>query len=227
VLVGTTPDADVRVEEVELDELARPRFRLRTFAGDADVTMQLSGAHHATNAAAAAAVALCRGMAFDDVVAGLASAGARSAHRMDLRRRNDGLLVVDDAYNANPDSMRSALEALARLGAGRRRWAVLGEMRELGDESVDLHRYVGGVVAASGVDELLAIGGAAPVAEAASAQADWTGRARVVADAAAATDVLAAEVRSDDAVLIKASNSLRLWQIADALLAGQTAGARA
>ena len=227
VMFGTTTEADVWVDDVELDELARPRFRLHTFAGDADVSMQLSGAHHATNAAAAAAAALSRGIALDDVVAGLASAGTRSAHRMDLRRRDDGLLVVDDAYNANPDSMRSALEALARLGSGRRRWAVLGEMRELGEESVELHRQVGRVVAATGVDELVAVGDAAPLAEAAGAETGWAGHARVVADAAAAIDVLTAEVRPDDAVLVKASNSLRLWQIADALLADQTAGARA
>ena len=227
VLFGTTSAADVRVEDVVLDELARPRFRLRTFAGDADVRMELSGAHQALNAAAATAVALCRGLALDDVAPALATAGLRSAHRMDLRRRDDGLLVVDDAYNASPDSMRSALESLARLGAGRRRWAVLGEMRELGDESVELHRQVGRVVAATGVDELVAVGDAAPVAEAAGEQAEWTGHARVVADVAAATDVLTNEVRPDDAVLVKASNSLRFWQIADALLAGRTAGARA
>jgi UDP-N-acetylmuramoyl-tripeptide--D-alanyl-D-alanine ligase len=187
----------------------------------------LSGAHHASNAAAAAAVALCRGIALDDVVAGLTSASVRSAHRMDVRRRADGLLVVDDAYNANPDSMRSALEALTRLGSGRRRWAVLGEMRELGEESVDLHRQVGRVVAATGVDELLAVGSAAPIAEAAGEQTTWAGHARVVADVAAATEILAAEVQPGDAVLIKASNSLQLWQIADTLLAGRTAGARA
>ena len=227
VLFGTSTGADVRVDDVELDEQARPRFRLRTFAGDADVAMRLSGAHQALNAAAAAAAALSRGIALDDIVAGLASAGIRSAHRMDVRRRDDGLLVVDDAYNANPDSMRSALEALARLGAGRRRWAVLGAMRELGEESVELHRQVGRMVAATGVDELIAVGDAAPVAEAAGQETGWSGHARIVADVAAATEILATEVRSADAVLVKASNSLRLWQVADTLLAGQTAGARA
>jgi UDP-N-acetylmuramoyl-tripeptide--D-alanyl-D-alanine ligase len=223
VRFGTASDADVRIDRLELDELARPRFTLRTFAGDADVAMALSGAHHAMNAAAAAAVGLCRGLALDDVAAGLASATVRSAHRMDVRRRADGLLVVDDAYNANPDSMRAALEAFARLGSGRRRWAVLGEMRELGEESVALHHDVGRVVATTGVDELVAVGAAASVADGATqAQPHWTGRARVVPDAAAALELLRAETRPDDAVLIKASNSLRLWQIADDLLAGRT-----
>jgi UDP-N-acetylmuramoyl-tripeptide--D-alanyl-D-alanine ligase len=143
---------------------------------------------------------------------------------MDVRERSDGLLVVDDAYNANPESMRAALEAFARLAAGRRRWAVLGEMRELGDESVALHRLVGDAVAATAVDELLAVDAAAPIADGARAR-PWSGHARVLPDAAAATAVLTAELRSTDAVLVKASNSLRLWEIADEILAAQPAGA--
>ena len=226
VLFGTAPDADVQLSDVELDDLARPTFRLHTDAGDAQVRLQLSGEHHAMNAAATAAAALCRGLALDDIVAGLEAAGVRSAHRMDVRQRSDGLLVVDDAYNANPESMRAALDAFSRLAAGRRRWAVLGEMRELGDESVALHREVGDVVAATGVDELLAVDAAAPIAESAQSQA-WSGRARVVPDAAAATAVLTAELRSTDAVLVKASNSLRLWEVADQILAAQPAGASA
>jgi UDP-N-acetylmuramoyl-tripeptide--D-alanyl-D-alanine ligase len=228
VQFGTGAGADVRIEGVELDERARPRFRLRTFAGDADVAMQVPGAHQAMNAAATAAVALCRGLSLDEVVAGLDVATVRSAHRMDVRTRDDGLVLVDDAYNANPDSMRAALQAVATLGAGRRRWAVLGEMRELGDETLALHHEVGRAVAATGVDELIAVGPAAPVAQAAmDERAHWNGRARVVPDPAAALEILRAEVRSNDVVLIKASNSLRFWQIADELFVGQSAGARA
>jgi UDP-N-acetylmuramoyl-tripeptide--D-alanyl-D-alanine ligase len=226
VFFGTTPDADVHLADVELDDLARPGFQLHTFAGDARVQLQLSGEHHAINAAATAAAALCRGLPLDDVVAGLEGAAVRSAHRMEVRQRSDGLIVVDDAYNANPESMRAALDAFRRLAAGRRRWAVLGEMLELGDESVALHRAVGDVVAATGVDELLAVDAAAPIAEAARSRA-WSGHARVVPDAAAATAVLTAELRSTDAVLVKASNSLRLWEVADQILAAQPAGASA
>ena len=226
LLFGTTKDADVQLDDLELDDRARPSFTLRTFAGDASVRMQLSGAHHAMNAAATAAAALARGLSLDDITADLTAARARSAHRMDVRERSDGLLVVDDAYNANPESMRAALEAFARLAEGRRRWAVLGEMRELGDESAALHRSVGEVVAATAVDELLAIDAAAPIADGAHASS-WSGHARVLPDAAAATAVLTAELRSTDAVLVKASNSLRLWEIADEILAAQPAGASA
>ena len=226
VLFGAAADADVRVESVVLDAEARPRFRLRTGSDDVEVRLRLSGAHHAMNAAAAAAVAIGRGMSLADVAAALEAAERRSPHRMDVRRRDDGLLVIDDAYNANPESMRAALEAFARLGAGRRRWAVLGAMRELGAESDALHAELGRLVVATGVDELIAVGDAAPVADAAAAE-HWSGRARAVSDASAAIDVLTDELGSSDAVLVKASNSLRLWVVADAIAAARTAGASA
>jgi UDP-N-acetylmuramoyl-tripeptide--D-alanyl-D-alanine ligase len=151
----------------------------------------------------------------------LARASSISPHRMQLRERADGLIVIDDAYNANPDSMRAALEALARIGSGGRRvWAVLGPMRELGNESPALHARVGAAAAGLGVDEIVVVGNdARPIADGAADVAGWGGRARIVNDVAAATAVLRAELRHDDAVLVKASNSERLWQVADALTA--------
>jgi UDP-N-acetylmuramoyl-tripeptide--D-alanyl-D-alanine ligase len=134
--------------------------------------------------------------------------------------------VIDDAYNANPESVGAALDALATLGAGRRRWAVLGEMLELGPESDALHESVGRRVAGTGVDELVAVGAATPIAAGATAVPEWSGRARTVPDADAASALLAAEVRSADAVLVKASNGLRLWQVADQLMDRTPTGAR-
>ena len=171
----------------------------------------------AANAAAVAAAALHDGIPLADVVDALESATARSAHRMAVLERSDGLVVIDDAYNANPESMRAALAALATLGAGRRRWAVLGEMRELGPDAEQLHAEVGGYAATAGVDEIVAIGAAAPVADGAAAVSGWTGRARVVDDTAAATKVVLDETRPRDVVLVKASRGGQLWQIAQAL----------
>src|SRR5581483_6423140 len=119
---GTSADADVRVEDLRLDAQARPTFRLRTPDDVEQISLRLSGGHQAMNAAAAAAI----GLALGEVT-------AISAHRMQVGVRDDGLLVVDDAYNANPESMRAALDALAVLARDRsgKTWAVLGEMREL------------------------------------------------------------------------------------------------
>jgi UDP-N-acetylmuramoyl-tripeptide--D-alanyl-D-alanine ligase len=228
VTFGADSGADVRVCEPQLDELARPRFRLETPYGAVDVALRLHGMHHAFNAAAVAAAALTDGIELGDVASALERAGARSPHRMDVRTRADGLVVIDDSYNANPESTRAALDALARLGAGgRHTWAVLGEMRELGPDAESLHRQVGAYAAGCGVDEVVAVGAGEPIAAGASVVADWPGRARVAADVAAASSLLAAEARPGHVVLVKASNGAALWRVAEALLNGEPAGATA
>ena len=217
---GVDTEADVRVTDLRLDDLARPQFLLRTAAGDAPVHLRLHGRHQAANAAAVTAAALHDGIALADIVAALEDSTARSAHRMAVHERADGLVVIDDAYNANPESTRAALDALVRLsGDSRRSWAVLGEMRELGGDAGTLHAEVGDYAAAAGIDEVVAFGAAAPIAEGASRHPGWHGRARVVPDTTEATRVVLSETRSPDVVLVKASNSIGAWSIADALLA--------
>jgi UDP-N-acetylmuramoyl-tripeptide--D-alanyl-D-alanine ligase len=218
---GTSPEAEVRVEALTLDAQARPRFRLVTPQGTAKIAMQLVGAHQALNAAAAAAVALAAGMELYDVTDGLNDVSEVSAHRMHVASRADGLVVIDDAYNANPDSVRAALDALAALVDGREgdSWAVLGEMRELGPESADLHAAVGRHAASIGVDHLVIVGETAhAIAAGASSVSDWSGTVEFAADGESATALLRAEVGSADVVLVKASNAVRLWQVAETLL---------
>jgi UDP-N-acetylmuramoyl-tripeptide--D-alanyl-D-alanine ligase len=220
VTFGESSRADVRVTDVVVDELARPRFRLVTADGEAAVALALHGRHQAFNAAAATAAAINAGVPLSDAVAALERTTSISAHRMQLRQRPDGLIVLDDAYNANPESVRAALQALARLGAGRRTWAVLGPMRELGSGSLEMHRQVGAFAAEVGLDELVVVGAdATPIADGAEQAGSWSGRARRVADATAATAVLVAEAGAGDAVLVKASNSERLWRVADVVVA--------
>jgi len=207
--------ADVHAEDVDLDEAGHPRFRLVTTRGSAPVNLALVGEHHVGNALAAAAVADHLGVGLDVVAGALASAGAASPHRMAVTDRADGVRVIDDAYNANPDSVRAALRALDRLAAGRRRIAVLGEMLELGDDSETEHAALGAEVAA---DLLITVGAAAtPLARAAR-----LGGIEVVEtpDTAGARAVLDAHLRAGDVVLIKASNGTGLWRLADDLVAG-------
>jgi UDP-N-acetylmuramoyl-tripeptide--D-alanyl-D-alanine ligase len=225
VTFGTAAGADIRIVDLAVDEAARASFRLVTDAGERRLQLQVHGVHQASNAAAVVAAGLARGLDLDVIVDVLGRAVIRSAHRMDVRNRADGLVVIDDAYNANPESVRAALDALAKLGAGRRRWAVLGEMRELGAESAQLHEAVGRHAAETGVEELLAVG-AAPVAAGARSVAGWSGQARELTDAASASALLAAEVQPDDVVLVKASNTLRFWEIADALTERTSTGVR-
>jgi UDP-N-acetylmuramoyl-tripeptide--D-alanyl-D-alanine ligase len=189
--------------------------------GSAPVTLRLHGAHHVANALAAAAIAAELGMAVPDITDALSAATARSKKRMELHERPDGVLVVNDAYNANPDSMKAAIEALAHMTRGRRRgFAVLGHMAELGDISVPSHAEVGRLAARAGVTGLIAVGDdARPVLDGARAEAGWHGAALAAPDAPAAVVALRNLLRPGDVVLVKASKSAGLWEVADGLLA--------
>jgi UDP-N-acetylmuramoyl-tripeptide--D-alanyl-D-alanine ligase len=139
VLSFGTTSGDVRAAAIILNDLAQASFTLRTPWGDAPVQLKLSGVHMAANAAAAAAAALACGVPLDRVIEGLATA-TLSPWRMDVRRAPNGLIVINDAYNANPTSMTAALDALAALPVTGRRVAVLGLMAELDDDGPARHR---------------------------------------------------------------------------------------
>ncbi|MFC5993371.1 UDP-N-acetylmuramoyl-tripeptide--D-alanyl-D-alanine ligase [Pseudonocardia hispaniensis] len=207
VTVGRSPTATVRAQDVRLDA-GRARFRLTAPSGTADVALRLVGEHHVGNALAAAAVALECGASPAAVAAALSASEAVSRWRMEVVDRPDGVTVVNDAYNANPESMRAALRALAAIAAGRRRtWAVLGRMGELGERSAAAHAEIAAVAAELGIDRLVAVGGA-----------EYGEGARRVADPAAAVSVLRAELRPGDVVLVKASRAVGLDRVAATLL---------
>jgi UDP-N-acetylmuramoyl-tripeptide--D-alanyl-D-alanine ligase len=223
VLVGETADADVRAVDVELDEQARATFRLVTPAGTAPVTLGLHGAHHVGNALSAAAVALELGASVEDVAAHLSAARPRSARRMDVSVRPDGVTVVNDSYNANPESMAAALRTLARMAGddGRRTWAVLGVMGELGESGADAHEEIGRLAARLRIDRLVAVDEqAAAIGHGARLEGKDEGVTVpvLVPDVEAAVGLLDAELRPGDVVLVKASKVAALWRVADALL---------
>ncbi|TFV72280.1 UDP-N-acetylmuramoyl-tripeptide--D-alanyl-D-alanine ligase [Blastococcus sp. CT_GayMR20] len=221
---GRGPDADVRATAVSLDEAARPRFTLVAAGEEHPVALQVVGEHQVANALSAAGAALAAGMQPADVAAALSEAGARSRWRMEVDRRSDGVTVVNDAYNANPESMRAALAALAGL-AGERRIAVLGAMAELGPDAGAEHERLGRDAAAAGVDLIVAVGpDAVGIAEGAAAAGlaagRGTGRESVhVPDRAAARGLLSEVLRPGDVVLVKASRSYGLELLAADLLA--------
>jgi UDP-N-acetylmuramoyl-tripeptide--D-alanyl-D-alanine ligase len=225
VLTGLSPQAQVRAEDVRLDAWSRPSFTLRTPAGDAPVTLALHGEHHVANALAAAAVALEAGLTPARIAELLTAATPGSRWRMEVTTRADGVTVVNDAYNANPDSVRAALKALAGMGRPeggerRRTWAVLGEMLELGDTALDEHDGVGRLAVRLDISRLVAVGeGARAVHAGASQEGSWGEESAWVPDAAAALELLRAELAAGDVVLVKASRSVGLEAVATALLA--------
>ncbi|NBM19476.1 UDP-N-acetylmuramoyl-tripeptide--D-alanyl-D-alanine ligase [Streptomyces sp. GC420] len=220
VLFGEADDADVRAENVRLTAAGQPAFRLHTPSGCSDVTMRLYGEHHVSNALAAAAVAHELGMPADEIALALSEAGTLSRWRMEVTERSDGVTVVNDAYNANPESMRAALRALAAMGRGRRTWAVLGPMAELGEESLAEHDAVGRLAVRLNVSKLVAVGGreASWLQMGAYNEGSWGEESVHVSDARAAVDLLRSELRPGDVVLVKASRSAGLERVALALL---------
>ncbi len=217
VLVGRTRDAHLRAEDVEVDDLGRARFQLVTpDEGAARVALRLSGEHHVANALTAAAVGREAGLSIDRIAGQLSTAMPASRWRMEVTERPDGVTVINDAYNANPDSMRAGLEALKAMARGRRAVAVLGEMRELGAESNREHTRLGELVAQLGIAYLITIGGAeAQLIE----QAARRGNVDTVtcADPQAAYAALRQLVRPGDVVLVKASRTAGLQTLAEHL----------
>jgi UDP-N-acetylmuramoyl-tripeptide--D-alanyl-D-alanine ligase len=189
---------EVRISDLQLDELARPSFTISTPWGTAAVQLMVSGEHMAMNAAAAIAVAGSLGVDLDAAVAALASADV-SGMRMEVMTLPSGAIVVNDAYNANPTSMRAALDAVAAM-EGTRRYAVLGEMGEL-DDVTGGHHEVAQHAIKCGVD-LIAVG------------TDLYG-IRPTADPIGALGQLS----EGDVVLVKASRAAGLERVVADLLA--------
>jgi len=188
------------------------------------VRLHVSGAHHVGNALAVVAVAVECGLSLEDAATALATAGPTSRWRMEVTERQDGVTVVNDAYNANPDSMRAALAALHAIADAadppRRTWAVLGEMLELGAESRAEHEAIGRLAVGLGVDRLLVVGeGARPVAETATRldeeATEW------VPDADTAYQLLVDQLCEGDVVLLKSSRDAGLRWLGDRLVGRQ------
>jgi UDP-N-acetylmuramoyl-tripeptide--D-alanyl-D-alanine ligase len=222
VLAGRAADADVRAEHVRLLAGAHPAFTLTTPEGSAPVALGYVGEHHVANALAAAAVGRELGLTVEAVAAALSLASPRSRWRMEVVERGDGVTVINDTYNASPDSVRAALRALVGLAGGRRTWAVLGEMLELGDARIEEHDAIGRLVGRLDVDRLVVVGeDARPIDTGANRERAWAEPPVVVPDADSAVALLERELRGHDVVLVKASRSIGLERVVAALLSDQ------
>jgi len=240
VMFGTNPDADVAAENITLDELGRASFTLKVkpevfnSVDDADlaaadgealrmpVKLQVMGEHHVSNALAAATSALLVGIPAQTVAKRLSNAKPLSPHRMAVTDRPDGIIVIDDAYNANPESMRAGMQTLAKVANGRRSVAIIGAMRELGEGGVEAHDEIGRLAVRLGLNKFVVIGpGARASHEAAVQEGSWDGESVYFEDLDAARAALPGILKSGDVVLVKASNGSGLWRLADELAAGE------
>ena len=217
VTFGADHPADVRAVEVALDDRAAARFRLVAPFGEADVALGVPGRRNIHNALAAAAAAVAAGASVCDVARGLGSV-ASARHRLEVIEAPGGFRVVDDCYNASPASVSMALEVLTALPGGRK-FAVLGDMRELGPAADPLHRQIG-EEAGRVVERLITVGqlGRA-IAEGARSGLN-EGRVEWAADNSRAAERLLGWLRPGDVVLVKGSRAMAMEEIVRRLVGG-------
>jgi len=218
VTFGVHERADFAASEVRtaLDATGfRTRFRLHSPAGTAAIELAVGGAHNIANALAAAAASASAGATLAQIVAGLAAVRAVPG-RLQFKRARSGAWLIDDSYNANPSSVRAAIEVLASLPG--RRWLVLGDMAELGESAPEAHAEIGEFARAAGIERLYATGALMERAvESFGAGAQW------YADGTALTQALShalAGPGADVRILVKGSRFNRLERVVDALTGG-------
>jgi UDP-N-acetylmuramoyl-tripeptide--D-alanyl-D-alanine ligase len=213
---STRPGADVFAADTPEDGPDGLRFTLGIGPARRPVTLAFAGRHNVTNALAAAGVGLALGLSLEQIARGLEA--ARPAKGRCVWRPAGRLRILDDTYNANPDSVRASLETLAATAAGRRRVVVLGDMLELGAVSERAHREMGRAVAASGAAEFVGVGRWAQHAVEAARQAGLAESHHVTTfeDTVA---LLLKRLAPGDAVLVKGSRGMRMERVVDALVA--------
>ena len=178
--------------------------------------IRTQGLHNVSNALAAAGVGFVLGLSGTAIAEGLAK--FRPAAMRSQISTSHGVQVINDCYNANPASMKAALQLLAELGRGKRSIAVLGDMLELGADSKRMHREVGTFLTGQGIGHLVACGVLGrEIAEGARQAGMPTDRIAELPDAAAAGTVLTSMVRQGDVVLVKASRGMRIEQVVEAV----------
>jgi len=213
-------DADVRVEGIRVEADGRVSLELHGWWGKQEISLRMAGRHQALNAAAAATAAMAAGAEPDWVASGLSEfEGAEMRGR--IARAPTGYTVIDDCYNAAPESMRVALELLGDL-PGERKWAVLGDMKELGPMGADWHREMGNFAAELKIDKIVTVGDLGRyIAEGARSQMSPSGVVEAPDNESAAAAVAEA-IQPGDVVLVKGSRAMQMEEIVRRLL-GQPA----
>lgn len=218
-------EADWWASDITLDPLTRATFNLHNGEATWPVTLAVFGEHQVGNALAAIAVGYACGMDVETCIQAVQHHAATSAHRMDVRvRERDTVTIIDDAYNANPESMRAGIAALQHAAnqQGTSSWAVLGQMGELGDQAIEEHAALGEHLATLGVDQLVVVGQGVNQHALATAAENAGVKTTTVETNDAAVNFIDLQLAPGDVVLIKASYSAALWQIAEGLLLGET-----
>ncbi len=222
VTFGQAPSATVRITRLELED-GRPVVTVAYEGDSVRISPQVYGEHQAYNIAAAVAGAVALGLDFSEAARSLDGVQLDSRWRMEVAESADGITVINDAYNANPESMAAGLRALAAIGRGRRTWAVLGEMREIGPTSAAEHDAIGRLCVRLNISRLIAVGpGAKPIHMGAAHEGSWGNESVAVSTLDDAIEILERDAVAGDVVLVKASRAIGLERVAQALLGEAT-----
>lgn len=212
VSYGIDSEAEVRATDIELDAEARPSFQLISRNGKTLVKLETMGEHNVANALAAAALADGLGVSMEEIREGLQEAEL-SGMRMEMVRVG-GIRIINDAYNANPMSMKAALRTLSHVGKRARTIALLGDMLELGEKAVYYHREIGREVVEQKIDFLIAVGDLSKYTYEAAVEAGLEQKRALLVDS---LDDAANEIKkilsSGDVLLIKASRAIGLERV--------------
>ena len=222
---GRAETADVRITDVAMSLQGRPSFTVSAGGETARIELPLVGEHHVSNAAAVVAVGVALGSSVAELAETLGQVRALSRWRMEVTTTAGNVTLINDAYNANPESVTAALRALmvisasdsTELSATRRSFAVLGEMRELGESSQAAHEEIGRLTVELGVEQVVVVGAAAAAIADARSAAGMSEGTRLVDSPQAAVDILSTLLRSEDVVLVKASRAVGLEAVAAGL----------
>ena len=217
ITFGVEPGADVRAEDVELGADARATFTLHSAGEREPVALAVPGEHMVSNALAAAAVGRWAGLTLAECAAALKGAGV-ARWRMETFTGRSGIVVANDAYNANPESMAAALKAARWIAEGTRLAAVLGHMAELGPIAFEEHERLGELVVRIGVERLVTVGDEArAIARAAIREGQLPEDVATYDDPMDAADDVRAWANPGDVVLVKGSRVAGLERVAEAL----------
>ncbi|WP_294181432.1 UDP-N-acetylmuramoyl-tripeptide--D-alanyl-D-alanine ligase [uncultured Schumannella sp.] len=218
VRFGHGAEADLRALDVETS-ITGTRFTVEVDGARHAVQLRILGEHHVSNALAALCVAREFGIPIERAIAALGSVPRAERWRMELLDPGTGITVINDAYNASPDSMAAALRTLAQIVTPEQRSvAVLGEMAELGEFALEEHDRIGRLIVRLNIHKLVVVGQAARhIHLAAGLEGSWDGESVLVDDIDAAYDLLREELRDGDVVLVKSSKSAGLRVLGDRL----------
>ena len=215
---GTSDDSEVWASDIEVT-LAGTSFVLHVGNSTTSVTLNILGEHQVMNALAAIRVSLLLGLDLGKTIAAIEAMQLAERWRMQLLHGLNGSLIINDAYNASPESMRAALQTLATLGKqGHRTIAVLGEMAELGSESAEQHDAMGRLAVRLNIDQVIVVGERAKLIHmGASQEGSWDGESKFFASIDEALQHVRGLLGSGDIVLVKSSKSAELRHLGDAL----------